>query len=638
MRARAVGAVLTRFGLVPSLLAAALLAATSGLPIRFDLRTLQAQARLAPLDLPRGNDFVVVTRDNSVASATLVQFGLAHWSFPHGRRLWLVPRERADGVWMGGFWAVSMDGTASVLESSSGTPAWHAAGALPDWPQILERAVVVYEDAELREQFERRLPELRGASRVEVAPVPGQPGLAVQRPTLRVGLRQLLRLAALVGLALAGASWLAGRAGVTRAARPLALAVGGSAALALAIGATYVAGQVAPWAYRWMPLLLWATTLVALARWAGRAHADNPPSWRLPPRWILAAILFAGMALVRLDFDGDTYTSYLPLARYYLLNGQHAPADPGVGAVVQGAVYPPGYPLCLALSAWAADAPSDASSFALGPATSQAIALYRVAIIALDLACLAALGSLASLLGLGRGGGAALTLAGLWIPVLRGEHSSAETILVPVVGLALCALWGGWRAGSAPLLAAGVLLGACGTLLKLDGAVFFGLLLVPVAVAGRHVVIRAPRGWLWLGAAVALGLLPLVAWRLSGPAANAAFEPRSATEVGRTLFHLIPQALRLVISHELWLPLGVVLPLALVLALAARQPGPTFIALGIVANVAFWPLVYGFSTLGAATHMETSLPRVLMAPALAAFVCLAGVLESSPGAGSAAAP
>jgi hypothetical protein len=635
---RTISGVLIRFGLVPLAGSALVLAVTSGLPVRFDLRTLQAQARLSMLDLPRGADFVIVTRDNSVSSAVLAQFALSHWSFPRGSRVWLVPREQADGGWVGGFWAVDPGGQPSRLETTAGGPSWRAASGLPGIRQALDRGVVVYEDEALRRQFEQRLPDLRQARQVAIVPASSSVGLALAEGSLRVTTGQTLRLAALLGLALLGARWLAGSAGQESGAQALARSVGGVAALAFVLGLTYVCGQVMAGAYRWVPLLLWILGVAFLLLKPGRE--ERPAVARRPAGWlILAGVLYAGMVLVRLDFDGDTYTSYLPLARYYLLLGQHVPADPGVRSVVQGAVYPPGYPLVLALSAWVADLPPDAS-FAIGAATSQAIAVYRLGVIALDLACLTALAGLGRVLGLGGGGAAALALAGLWVPVLRGQHASAETLLVPVVGLAVSALWAGLRTSNAMLLAAGLFLGASGTLLKLDGSVFFVFLVVPLALVGARALAGKRGALAGMVAAVGLGLLPLAVWRLSGPAANASFEARAVTEVVQRLLALGAPALRTVLVNELWLPLGVALPVAMVLS--RHRPGELLAVAGIVANLLLWYSAYAFSTLGAASHMETSLPRILMAPGLAAFVCLAAVLapraQGSSSTGSMTAP
>lgn len=608
-------------------------------PLRLDLRTFQTQARLEPLGLPRGADFLVLTRDNTVASAELAQFALAHWSFPRGARHWLTLAESSTGPWSGGFTGVDAGG--GFLR-----PATRERGFVfepqprPDWLDAAVRgAAVVYDSAVTRALFEARLPELRRAARVFVAdgarpdPVP----LGRARGLLTPG--RVLRLSALIGTLAAAVALL--RRGVgceaLQAARALATAAGLGLGLSSVIAVTYVCGELRPGLGTVAPFALWLLGAAAVARFAPqvRPAAAAPRSpWSVA--LMVAGTLYAGVAVLRLDFDGDTYTTYIPVARYLYLLGHHDPLDPGIGALVQGSVYPPGFAVLLTLPLWVMGQPREAS-FALGAETSAVVLLYRLAVVMLDLAFLAALGAflrsrprgtphlaLAGVLG-------ALGLA----PVLRGAHTAAETLLVPLAGLAVVTLAAGRRAGLTALAATGVFLGATLTLVKLDGLPALLLLVVPVWLGTRDARSSSQTAWrrdVPLVAALIAGLVPFVVWRLTGPVSNASFAGAAPAQALARLPALGAEAFKLLVKHELWVALCVLLPAALAAHVARRAPWrELLVPLGIATQCAAWVSVYAFSTLGAASHMELSLPRIMLAPALAALIwALAGAAEPAP--------
>jgi hypothetical protein len=621
-RTRALGVALG----LPLLLAAAALLLAGAFPLRLDLRTFQAQARLEPLGLPRGADFLVLTRDNAIASAELANFALAHWSFPRGARHWLTLAETSTDVWSGGF--LGVDARGAFQRPVARTRGWVFAPAeRPAWlVSAPGRAALVYDAPATRAAFEQRLPELRTAPRVFVAGDGRPAGVPLGRPRLLVTLTRLSRLAALLGTLVAAVALM--RRAVGSAAPPtLATAVGVTAGLAALVAAVYVAGALRPGLGGAAPFALWAAGLVAT--WRLAPAAAPAPGAALGRPWrvaLLAAVsLYAAVVVLRLDFDGDTYTTYIPAARYMHLLGHHDPRDPGVGALVQGAVYPPGFPALLALPLWVMDQPRE-TSFALGPETAAVVLLYRLASVTLDVAFLAALA--AFLAGLPRGT-PHLALAGALgalavAPVLRGAHTAAETLLVPLAGTALVALSAGRRAGLPALSAAGLFLGGLLTLVKLDGGPCLALLVLPVWLAlpdarGRHVAAWRREGP--LAAALLLGLVPFVVWRLSGPAANPAFAGAGAADALARLPGLAAEAFKLLVKHELWLPLLVLLPAAVAVRLARRSaPRELLPPLGVATQCALWVGVYAFSTLGALGHMQVSLPRIMLAPALAALV------------------
>lgn len=623
-RARALGAVAG----LPWLLAAAALLLAGAFPLRLDLRTFQVQARLDPLGLPRGADFLVLTRDNAIASAELAQFALAHWSFPRGERHWLTLAESSAEAWSGGFLGVDAGG--AFLRPVVRARGWAFEPAeRPAWLEAAVRhAALVYDSPATRAAFEARLPELRAADRVFVSDGERPSAMPLGRPRLIVSFTPLLRFAAVLGTLVAAVVLL--RRGMGTEAPPawraLATALGVTVGLATLVAVIYVAGEMRPGLGGAVPFVLWAAGVVAVWR---SAPEERPASTDRLRRWraalLIAGALYAAVVVLRLDFDGDTYTTYIPAARYLHLLGRHNPHDPGVGALVQGAVYPPGFPTLLALPLWVMDQPRDAS-FALGPETAAVVLLYRVTIVTLDLALLAALGAFLAGLPCGT---PHLALAGVLgalavAPVLRGAHTAAETLLVPLAGTALVALLAGRRAGLPALSSVGLYLGGLLTLVKLDGWPCLVLLVLPVWLAipdggkSRASVVRREGP---LAAALLLGLVPFMVWRLSGPAANPSFAGADVASALARLPGLAAEAFKLLVKHELWLPLFVLLPAAVAVRVLGRAPWRELLPpLGIGAQCAAWVGVYAFSTLGALGHMEVSLPRIVLAPALAALI------------------
>lgn len=631
-------------GLVPSLAALVCLVLAGVQPLRFDRRTLQMQARLEPLGLPRGAGFLVCTRANSVTSAELAHFALSHWSFPTGARLWLTLREDSHGVWSGGFLAVDAQGRFAA-------PRVQARGfeLVPEVrPALLDElladarqpggAALVYEDEATRRAFVERLPELSTATASFVVGSTPAVRLPLAAPTWLPTWRRWAKISALLGTL-----WVALLLGL-RLAGPdprrqvLAGALGFVAGVTGLLATIYVAGRLHAGLGTWVPFVLWPLGAVLLTRRPRPASARPVPRAWLPIL-LLAATTYAAVGVLRLDFDGDTYTTYLPAARYVHLAGRHEPGAAGLRALVQGAVYPPGAALLLALPVWALDQAGQAS-YALGADTSAAILLYRLLVVGLDLALLAALG--AYLLAL-PGGGPGLAVAGvlgalLLLPPLRGLHIAAETLLTPVVGSALVALAAGLRLDEPRLATLGLSLAALATLVKLEGLPALILLALPALAAGGLVRLRRQAPALMM--AVGLGLLPWLVWRLSGPASNASFgglDVLGSAAWRASLLPLLAEAVRLTIQSELWVAFGLLLPAALAVRLLARRPWrELWPGLGCAALVCAWILVYSLSTLGALSHMETSFARICLLPAFAALLfALESVALVSPPAASA---
>jgi hypothetical protein len=183
--------------------------------------------------------------------------------------------------------------------------------------------------------------------------------------------------------------------------------------------------------------------------------------------------------------------------------------------------------------------------------------------------------------------------------------------------MALIATLAGRRLDQPALAWAGLLLGGLLTLVKLDGLPFLVLLVLPAALAVRTT--WSLRREALVATGLMLGLVPYVVWRASGPVSNPAFGQLVPGQLARQLPGMLVEAFKLIVKHELWVPLLVALPAA---ALWRWRYGVRALlpVAGIAAMCGLWISVYAFSTQGTLAHMATSLPRILLGPALAATI------------------
>jgi hypothetical protein len=585
------------------------------LPLRFDLRTFQMQARLEPLGLPYGSDYLVLTADNSVESAQISSFALPQWSFPRGRRHWITLTEQSHDVWSGGFLGVNEAGSFWRPRVLPVGWTWEPSER-PSWlSEVIRNGALVYDSSATRAAFEARMPDLVGAPHVFAVGDSRPPHLPLERPSLRFMPLVWWRLTCVIGVLGVGALLVGSLMGETSSLRLLGLSVGLVTALGALVAGKYVAGQLFLGSWDMVSAALWLVAAAIL--WVRGA----PPAWSIPARRTATAALvavaaYAALFCLRLDFDGDTYTTYLQVARYYHWAGRHQPQDPGVAALVQGSVYPPGFPLLLSLPLWVTDQPA-LTSLALGPRSSLTVLLYRWLVFAFCLALMAALGAYVTILS---GDPRAGWLSGLSIlfilPMARGQHVAAETLLVPLLGMSLLGALAGRRFDRPPLAAAGWFLAGLLTLVKLDGLPFLVLLVIPATIAtkSRWCLRRETR----LTLALAAGLLPWLVWKISGPESNPAFAAAAPTEILRRLPNLASHALKIVIKGEMWLPLLLALPAAVILRGRGWRSLAPVAGIGLMSCV--WVGVYTLSTLGNLSHMDTSFPRVMLGPCLASWI------------------
>ena len=603
----------------PPLAALLLLLTGSLFPLRLDCRTLQHLTKFEGLEnrIKGARQIIYLSRDNGVASGQMAAFTLRHLAFPDTARTWLILAENRAGEWWGEWLAVDEKG--GFFAPGRPPPALVPAPAPPGLD--LAESRIVCDSRDVFQQFQRRIPALAGARDVVfLDDFPGRGGFVFSKPRSEFSAARFLRLSLLIGALLATAMLVGHWAGDCRIGLPAGL-VGG------------IAAQI------WLASISWqAWPILLAAQWAAGIFLlrNTPP---LPPprltgaTFCTAAVLAITLVvyLVRLDFDGDVITHWLPMARSFYHLGHHDPATLLAQGSMHAATYPPGYGIFIAMTMWAADM-DPIRSFLPGPASSLAILFYRLAIWLLNMSFL---GLLAACMIRRTPRGSWLWLAGISLvvgilPTVRGTHVAAETLLFPVLGSALVLLVA--APGRLPLV--GIALAGISTLIKWEAALLVGAIFIPWFLT-RMILnpsMRTPR-FLVLAAAVgAAAIVPALVWKAGLHIDNGFFNPPSlgAVWTGRSEWaSLLLAAVIFLLKSPLWIPLFLLLPAGWILGLRrgfrwADALVPTATALLFFAFVS----MYLFSNWTSKTlHIEQSLDRLLYLPALSCILYFLGSLD-----------
>jgi hypothetical protein len=598
--------------LLPPVLALALLAAGGVFPLRLDCRTLQHLTKFDGLDasLAGAREIVFLSRDNGEAAGHMAEFTLRHLAFPDARRTWIILAENRAGDWWGDW--VAVDAKGEFFEPGRPPPAVVPAGRPPALG--LAGTAFVCDSREVFAEFQKRIPSLASAGApVFLDGLHGRSGFVFSAPRSEFSFARILRISLLLGAVLAWTMLAAVRAD-SRWAGAAAGVVGGFAA------------QI------WLASLSWSALPILLAgQWAAGIFllraAPPVPRPRVTNSGICAAAVLAvslAVFLIRLDFDGDVLTHWLPMARSYFHLGRHDPATLLAQGSMHAATYPPGYGVFLAIAMWAADL-DPARPFLTGPATSLAILCYRLAVWLLNVAFLGALAGLIirrsssrSFLWL-----AALALVAGIFPTLRGTHVAAETLLFPVLGTALVLLAG----ARGRTVLGGIALAGVAVLIKWEAALLVAAVFGPwfLAVIAREPALASPK-FLALAAVTGLvAILPAALWKSGMHIDNGFFNPPSigALWTGRAEWvSLLMASLTLVLKTPLWIPLFLLLPAGWILG-TRRGFRWSELLVPAATAVLFFALVsmYLFSNWSTKTlHIEQSLDRLLYIPALSCIL------------------
>jgi len=488
-------------GVVPVAGALLLLGLASVFPIRLDYRSFYDQRRLEGVGLPQAAEgFVYASADEGELNLRLVRHGLRGLSFPDRSVTWLVLGDGKAPAWAD----FAVDGAGGVVARGAQPGAVDAGAGAPGplaerTRSALAQGAVVYDAPATRAEMEQRLPWLKAAACVVIArPAEALSALVVRRPASVFSWRRVARTASLVGTVLGVAALCALHRRGPVPLRWTLVAVAPLLAAALvvwsaALGTSVGAGMPGPW-----PYALWGATSALVVWRLRRGDGSCFAGLRPAPWWGAVAALAVGLLflhVVRLDFDWDMHTHWLPMTRYLYRWGHHDPqAIMQCGGDIRAAAYPYGNAVLLAVFAWTADVPRQAA-YLLGPETALAVLLYRGWV---GFSYVALLLAVAGFMRAGlspRQHGAGLAIVGvlsvmLVFPTAAGMPLASETMMLPFFGAAILLVAAGAAMGDArALILGGVLLGVS-CFLKLEAGIILGFSVLPwlalLRLGARH--------------------------------------------------------------------------------------------------------------------------------------------------------
>jgi hypothetical protein len=632
-------------------LTALLVLISSAVPIRWDHKSIAPNLPQFTGDAPPGDrGFVFVTADESTQNHHLARYGLDFLTFPNGEHAWLVLLEGTSEGPVSADYAIDASGRFHAYSAADG---WQPlASPPPAVARIARHGTLLLSSLDLFEPIAERWPAARSASVVELDKWGGS---FFAKPQLRYSLTSFAKtwwVLSIVSLCLAAAACYARQKNRGRSEVWLCCCLVPPCWLALHSYAVYLFGWITPHP---VPAALGLQSLMALATllfWplpagpAGPAAPGSGAQRSLGPAvcfsLALAALTFCALSVVRLDFDGDLFTHWIPSARLHHLLGHHDPMAllQRYGAVHE-TTYPPGFPIFISTVLWMADS-SQSASFGLGHDSHLAILLYRCFIVALHLSFL--IGTAAFFRAMdGQRDNLRWLLPVIAIPLIlplfMGKPTSSEVYMVPILGFSILALaHAGWsrQAGYARL---GLGLALFGLFLKNDAFLSLPLILLPWYFA--YLTERRPLHLVSLLKdilAIVIGLAPWLIWRMDlaglNVDANFMFEPvnlsRLAQEFDRA-FPLALNAFKIIVKGSFWLVLLVAMPATFVYQLARRQrKHALMIPLAIWCYASGLVFIYVFSRSDAVSHMNTSYDRLLMIAVLSGILYCARELLGQP--------
>ena len=628
---------------VPLALALLFLCAGSLFPLRLDCRTLQHLTRFEGLDqqLSGARQIIYLSRDNGGASGQMATFTLRHIAFPDAGRIWLILAENHAGEYWGEWLAV--DDKGEYFAPGRPPPALVSVPKPTSLGILLSR--VVCDSREVLLEFQKRVPELAGVGNVIfLDDLHGRGGFVFSLPRQEFSFVRILRLSLLLGAVLSYAMAMANMITASGESTTQAgnYAFGGAAGLIVGISIQIWLASICWQAWPFLLAAQWGTGLFLLR---------NAPPLTVPransSSLCVAAALGISLAVfvVRLDFDGDVMTHWLPMARSFYHLGHHDPATLLAQGSSHAATYPPGFGIFLAMAMWTVDMDT-LRSFLPGNDTSLAILYYRLAIWILNVAFLVLLAGhlirqspVRSYLWL-----AGLAMVAGIFPTLRGTHVGAETLLFPLLGSALVLLVAApersyqndRKKSETPfdpfLLLVSVAIAGVALLVKLESALLVAGIFLPwfLFLLARNPAMRSLRVIAIVALVGVAAIVPTVLWKSGMHIDNGFFTSPSigAVWTGRAEWvTLLIAALTFLLKLPLWIPLLLLLPAGSILGNRTKFRWSNLLLPAATALLFFaFVSIYLFSTWPTKTlHIEQSFDRLLYVPALS---CILYFLES----------
>lgn len=643
-----------RFLAIPLAITAVIAFTICVFPIRWDIKAYGPV--LPQLELPGlspGTNVLFVSPDNDWENGHYAQYGLDMITFPEGRFQWMVFKEGDRG---GYSWPVTwMIDSSGRFYRAGADPETQATNQVPEDLEIfLRSATVIVSTPEIQARLLERWPALREA---KILLIRSSIGSFVESPRFRITMGQCLRIFALafvlvVGMALAGTI---GEGKADGAVRWLNFAFAFPAVLIIHTILVYLLGSITTNAISTAigievlaaACLIWYLSKKRSLQPSQSLQAPRPNfrgASRLPALLASTGVaLFIALCCLRLDFDGDMFTQYLPVARYHYLEGRHDPqALLSRYGVMTQATYPPGFPILISTLMWTAEVPAG-MPVQCNYQTNLMVFLYRLLITSLHLSFLLAVGALFKTLGV-EGGGLSWLLPvvsiPLVLPLFLGQPGAAEIYLVPMIGFSVLAFFAALRLNESIYTPLGLFIGGFALFIKREGLLILCLILltwyVAVWLRPKRFSLRETTSH---AAGLLLGLSPFLLWRFNlGSLAGAEYFFYEKPSIAKlfTDFALLgkiaEKGMKILLGNNYWVVLFLVLPLFFANDLFSRRSfKDVIIPLGIVVHVAAITCVYLFSKHpgGPLLHMDISYERLVATPVLATILYGAKTLFES---------
>lgn len=602
----------------PPLLAAAVLAAASFFPIRLDHRSLQhlslVEGRLPDL---AGRDVWFLSRGNSAEAGRFAAYTLRHLVFPEGSRRWMILSEHLTGPWWGEWVAVDVAGNTFA-------PARPRPHLIPfaDRNGPNGTSVIVCESRDVWMEFIARIPSLANAGEIVFLDHPViRTAIVFAPPRNEFSLARWWHVTVLLGALLSIVSWCTRMFPGAREGFWLGASLGVFLAVAVQL-------WVLSFGWAWWPFALgvqWLGTVFGAAIRAEVFSTKEPLRGASMVAIALTIGVLVTVFLLRLDFDGDVLTHWLPMARSHYHAGLHDPNLLLAEGSMHAATYPPGYGSFLAVAMWCADM-DRIRSFSINAETSLAIFFYRIAVATLNVALLVALASFYRIRREGWLWLAAVAWAVGLFSTLQGNHVAAETLLFPMLSAGLIAVVAGGRLETVAAVATGLWILGAALIVKWEAVLLVLGIGVPWVICSWKALrpIRAARMG-GLGILVIMAVVPAMRWKLGLEIDNGFFASPSIAglwEARRELGNLFIYGMMIVLKTTLWIPLLILLPVGLILRATRGTRASDWLVPGATAAL-FCGLVsiYVFSNWPAKPlHMDQSFERLLLVPAFSALL------------------
>ncbi|HVT45421.1 MAG TPA: hypothetical protein VMT00_13650 [Thermoanaerobaculia bacterium] len=603
-----------------ALVATAVISAIASLsPVRFDAKAFGPTLPLADVSrITSRSRLVHASASNDWQSGHRARYGIDLLAPPRTKAAWMVLAEgHTQGVWQPDL-VCDAAGVIHALAPGESRPL-----SENEKKEFLAPALFVVADEALRAALLSRLSEIDGQAIAVMRPPPPM----LEGPRWHGDLRSFagiaLLLFALFVVALAISRIVTG--GISAAGT----AVGVAIFFTLHSGLTYFLGFVTTNGVTVAHLLeiCLASLLLALGR---QSHSSPVPR---SPRYLVAGIVviagYYGFTLLRLDFDGDLFTHWIPAARvHHEIGGVDLRLLDEHFGEGHEAGYPPGFPIAISTMLGAAGVPSN-EGISFGIAWHHAVLIYRLLLGTLMLSCLLLMREIwrkeSNVLSI-----AIPAVVAFALPLFLGKPTAGEVFFVPIIGLAMASMLAGVALERPHFTRAGLFLAGSLFFVKNEAMLAVPLIVLPWYAWSAHATRRSRamilRDALVLGAALA----PFAVWKILQIrlAINPRFDfkevSRESFASGLTLLPELAQAgLKILLASNFWIVLGVAIPAVLVARLAARRIAlDLIIPAGVLLYTAAMSCVYVFSREDPVRHMEISYERVLMVAVLSSLLYL----------------